>query len=542
MQQERNRKSILSGMFLGLALIGSGGSLQAATIRVPADQPTIQAGIDAADNGGTVLVNSGTYWEKINFQGKLITVRSVNGADKTIIYGSGSGSIVTFNKLEGPNSVLDGFTIKNGSTNGSGGGIYCNFSWPTITNCTITSNRAYWYGGGIYCESAGPTITNCTVASNKSSYIGGGIYGKKNSSFTIDNCTIRGNETANSGGGIYADADSALTAANCIISGNKSGWYGGGISASQSTILNCTIGGNVAVYGGGVSSGGGNTIQKCTIRGNRATVAGGGICFENASPGAVTNCIINGNSAASAGGGIYCSWSSPKITNCTLGGNTSPHGGGIYAGLNAAPSVLNSILWGDTVNELERHDTGSFSIDYSDIQGGWPTGTGNINTNPKFVGGGNYHLTSTSPCIDAATAAGSPADDIDGSPRPQVAGYDMGADEFVVNKPPVIDITLNKNSFTTGQTIIAIVHITNDGTPDDVTLKVVLDMPDGIRMALLDMARYNVPANADVTLPPITYTSNGSEAAGNYQVGGRLLETKFGDHLSTDIKPFSFNP
>lgn len=59
-----------------LAVILLAANNQADTINVPADQPTIQTGINAAADGDTVLVTDGTYIENINYLGKAITVAS----------------------------------------------------------------------------------------------------------------------------------------------------------------------------------------------------------------------------------------------------------------------------------------------------------------------------------------------------------------------------------------------------------------------------------------------------------------------------------
>ena len=141
-------------------------NLSSTIINIPADQPTIQQGIDASVNGDTVLVQPGNYVENINYNGKNITVASLflttqdtTYISETIIDGNQNGSVVTFESGEDSTTVLAGFTIQNG----------------TGKEFTITSNGWIYYvykGGGIYCKLSFPELKNLIVIKSLSKSLG----------------------------------------------------------------------------------------------------------------------------------------------------------------------------------------------------------------------------------------------------------------------------------------------------------------------------------------------------------------------------------
>jgi len=139
----------------------------AITIHVPADQPTIQAATDAAQNGDTVLVSAGTYKENIDFHGKAIALLSQNGPAVTIIDGNNLNTVVTFATSEGLTSQLRGFTIRNGSAS-FGAGINILGASPTIIGNYFVSNNqgSGGYGAGIGGNVSSPDIERNVFWSN----------------------------------------------------------------------------------------------------------------------------------------------------------------------------------------------------------------------------------------------------------------------------------------------------------------------------------------------------------------------------------------
>ncbi len=388
----------------------------AAVLHVPSEHPTIQAGIDAAAPGDIVQVADGIYTgdgnRDIDFSGKPIVVKSTAGPDSCIIDCQSSHFDphrgFCFCNGEDENSVIMGFTIRNGSSDDEGGAISCHHASPTIIDCTFTSNQTIGLvtgGGAIYFENSSSLILNCTFYANRSeralAAFGGAVF-CRHSTPMFRNCNFSANSTfgiaANRGGGIACDYSDAI-------------------------------------------------IADCVFTENRAGDGGGAIGFLGSSPH-LTNCIVVQNKA-SRGGGIYCIDSFPYLMNCTLAMNTgSLEGGAIWTSVSTV-SIANSIVRLNSPSQF--NDRNQMSIIYSNIQGGDP-GRGNLDVDPVFSRHcpPDFHLLPGSPCIDSGTPEGSPASDLDGNPRPSGIGVDMGAYEFSWPNVTMAYITMPSHSFQPG--------------------------------------------------------------------------------------------
>ena len=279
-------KTVDSIKYVACLMAFSCGITQAGTINVPADQPTIQAGIDAAVSGvDEVVVAPGSYLETINFNGKAITVRSTGNGSTSINVQFQEFHAVKCVSGESADTILQGFSIINGDATGAfpddrGGGMYCKDSSPTIIDCRFHGDANL--GGGMYNENSSPTVIGCYFYGNTSSFpggdatYGGGMY-NLNSSPIITGCIFTENSSDADGGGIYNNASSPIIT-DCIfidhISNSGSCVYN--YNGSNPVITNSIFSSNIANFNGGAMVNNVNcnpTIVNCTFSNNTSMAA-----------------------------------------------------------------------------------------------------------------------------------------------------------------------------------------------------------------------------------------------------------------------------
>lgn len=233
----------------------------------------------------TILVGPGNYVQSISWPNKQgVHLLSEYGPETTITHGG-----IDFTYTYDTNTVVRGFTIRDGSTPWAGGGIYMQSGSAVIAGNIITDNRSGMYGGGIYLSGASPIIRGNVIRNNHSDDWGGGIALRDNANPVIINNIIENNTAASNGGGIF-----------CLESAGL--------------------------------------IRDNVVRLNSAAHTGGGINCWQSSP-VIKNTMILRNLAADQGSGMYCWFSSPVIDSCTISSN---NGDGIYCASASDPAIHNT--------------------------------------------------------------------------------------------------------------------------------------------------------------------------------------------------------
>jgi parallel beta helix pectate lyase-like protein len=397
-----------------LLVIAAAGAMPVSAVNVlnvPGAYPTIQAAIDASTNGDSVVVAPGTYFENIDFKGKLITVQSAQGPSATTIDGGNLAPVVNFSTAETPAAVLQGFTLQHGNATFAfsyeGAGIHISGASPTVVGNVVVANTSCANGVGISVASASPVIRDNTIDGN----------------------TKQPGCSGQNGGGIYVRG------------------------AGNTQIIHNSIFNNTTDFGGGISlfAAGSPTLFDNTISGNGAEYQGGGIYAVNQSDANIVQNLITGNRSPGSGSGLYISPPSGTrgalLVNNTVAGNFGGDSGvflggfdeqvqlsnNIVAAAGAVPAVLCDTTYSSTLPVFDRNDL--FNSAGPATQGSCSTvvGTsGNISADPTFVAAADYHLQGTSPAIDAgnSSAPSLAATDLDGMPRISGVAVDQGAYEF----------------------------------------------------------------------------------------------------------------
>jgi parallel beta helix pectate lyase-like protein len=344
--------------------------------------PTIQAGIDSAIAGDSVLVHPGIYFERLTFRGRDIVVLSLSGPNQTVLDGAGlGGRVVRISSGESRATLLEGFTITHGL-----GGVIINGAQPTIKRNIITDNDAAPEdGGGIWCTAGTffpwfPLIQENVITNNRGRNLAGGIgFGQRMVPDVLDN-HIEGNEaTDGDGGGIYYRSfeNGAVIRGNTVLN-NRAGDHGGGIyvwHVGDIGLLEVEVSWNLVA---------GNYARGSEITGN----SGAGIWLWETNAWVHHNTIAlnegDGPTNAYGGGIVIERPGSPTIEQNIIAFNAK--GGGIWCGGGATPIIQNNFAW---------QNTGGDGV--KDCPSWWQS-DGNVIDNPYFcdLANGDYTVASNS--------------------------------------------------------------------------------------------------------------------------------------------------
>jgi len=226
---------------------------------------SIQTAIDNAVDTDEIVVAPGTYLETVNFLGKAITLRSIDGPDVTAISAVDSVAVL-FDSGETRATVIEGFAINSATSRA----MTILSSSPTVSHCVFVNNPQQ---GAISIATGSPLIEWCRMSNNTEPGAGGGLFIGGGSTAEIRYCIISNNFSGNLGGGIKVQNGSDVTILNSMIVNNTAVQIGGGIRniGSTITLVGCVISFNQSINGngGGIRNSSGHVeLRNCIVWSN----------------------------------------------------------------------------------------------------------------------------------------------------------------------------------------------------------------------------------------------------------------------------------
>ncbi|MBN2170903.1 MAG: hypothetical protein JW819_06260 [Candidatus Krumholzibacteriota bacterium] len=401
-----------------LAAIPAAGPL-AATVHVPGGQPTIQAGLDAAAAGDTVLVAADTYQEHGLIMAAAVVLRGATGDPADVVIDAEQMDEVLNVASVAGTVRIEALTLTRGVTDGSGGGLNVDASAVELTDCVVSACMAA-DGGGVYLSGSTATLLRCAVEDNAASSQGGGLAAFSGATAQLVDCEVRGN-SAYEGGGLFASEDSDLDCEAVTVADNEAIMCGGGVytTGGDASLLQCDFMGNTCA----TSRGGGVYVYSSLVD-----------CYPE-----INGCLFLGNGANQGGAFAATHMVDATLTNCTLVENVSNLGAGIYCAFGAHTGIVNCVVAFNTMGAAaycgEWGDTGTIDAACSDVFGnelgdwvdclaGGLSEISNFSEDPELCG-----ITGSGNCLLQSDSFCAPGNHPNGVACGLIGARDVGCDE-----------------------------------------------------------------------------------------------------------------
>ncbi len=397
----------------------------------------------------------------IDFKGKAITVTSgatsFSDANSTILEGSGNTAVVTFDTMEPPQAILNGFTVRNGGNAdpNSCGGIAISNASPTVTNNIVTANQRCGISVNNY---ASPSISANDIIANTGPgvvvYTGGDV--KLSHNIIQENVALlEQSSTEGFGAGVVAFTDNpnvhfpahSLVLESNVIRNNTSRVYPGFAQQIASaiktlTLVNNLFYGNISRYGNsadatqvyisGPYSPSGLPVLTGLTEVNNTIVGGGQSLTLSFGPSLIANNVFFNLSNAPA-------QSEPNFSGLSCGD----------------PEAQNSPI------DIHNNDIANVG---PRIDGGCHLGRNNLSSDPllRDPAHGDLREQAQSPLVAAGdiNAPLLPSADLDNKARTVCNTIDIGA--YELRPHPPIALTSSANPTSGGGTITFAAQLTGN--------------------------------------------------------------------------------